>query len=135
MRGSLARRTPVDVLDEDEELTQYVSRSGDEVRIVNQPRPTDQGELSLIRGKCDVAYARSKVRMGGTVSASDGIRKTTVGGLRAAGFTVGHTPTHKNADHVSVSYPGTWHPPLPATFDSCFTEVSWYGEEGAGHYE
>jgi hypothetical protein len=91
----------------------------------------------MIRGKVDVAEG-SRRRNGGRPAhpvdvAAAGVRYTTAGILRAAGFAVIHTPGRKGEDygHVSAVWPADnpldepdpkWPVPVQEAFAACFTE-------------
>ncbi len=65
--------------------------------------------------------ARIVSRRPGAVS-GEGVRYTTVGRLRMAGFEVKATPTRRIKEHMSVIMEGSqpWTDAVAARFDSCF---------------
>lgn len=127
MRGFPRRgrgRPKTEELSADEELSQYGSKR----RPINghyfkrKPGPYDTDGLSMSRGRIEPKNACTLV--GQLVSQpGDGVRYTTVGALRGAGFQVRHTPNQGNPGHVSVSRPGVWDQEVQETFEGCFTEA------------
>lgn len=62
----------------------------------------------------------------------EGVRYTTVGRLRAAGFRVEHTPSKRVPDHVSVTtldLRARWTDDESERFTACFTNAT-YKKEG-----
>jgi len=121
---------------DDELLTHHTKTRG---HYDNGPRPQmeDETEVSVQRGKLTVAEA-SALRNGGAPAhpvdvAAAGVRYTTAGKLREAGFAVIHTPGIKGEEsgHGSVVWPDAnpldeqdraWPPGVQSTFAACFTE-------------
>ena len=123
---------PIADLPDDAILTQFGNRLNPGFCIVpfrNQLRPGEKG-LSLTLGKrsvkemVDVMYRgrRSAIH-------HDGIRRTTAGELRAAGFVVVHDGfrSKSNPNHVTVSLDGDtdWTDDESARFNDCFSEPVW----------
>lgn len=112
---------------DDAELTQFgeMGENGPEFR--NRTRP-ERGEpdMSLIWGKITAAAASVIVRR--LVVPGAIVRYATAEAFRSKGFTVVHTPSKKNSQHVSVlpptqsDNPVEWDEGLAKLFDSCFTE-------------
>ena len=91
----------------DEEILTHVGRrrrSG-AVKFHNKPRPQDAGQLSMIAGRLEVADAIMSMN-GQESTPEDVVRYVSAGQLRAAGFRVSHTPTERQAEHVSITVPG-----------------------------
>jgi hypothetical protein len=112
-------------------LVQY-SSDGKEFR--NRPRIDRETCVSVLMADgWSLAKVSEYVRRASPTRAileRAGMRSTTAGTLRAAGFAVVHTPgAIVNGPHVSVVWPGaqpldqhvaTWSPEVSAKFDSCF---------------
>jgi hypothetical protein len=93
-------------LKDDHVLTQY-GTVGQGFR--NKPRDADRGAVSLILGKVTAAVAAHVVRVREDHDpVGDVVRFTTVGTLRARGFTPLHTPNRRNTLHVSVACGEDW---------------------------
>jgi hypothetical protein len=86
-------------------------------------------DVSLLLGPMSPKEAASKVLRGGDEEGV-GVRRTTVGKLRQAGFVVAHTPNRRNRDHVSVSLERAWTDDDSNSFSSCFEQPIWEGEGG-----
>ena len=121
-------------LPDDLELTQYGNRNrpvgGPPFR--REPRDRDRGAISMTRGRVGPAEAHRVVGLQ-SPRPGDGVRVTTVGTLRAAGFAVDPRPTQANPNHVVVSLVGgtDWAKQHADLFDECFTEgSSWLDQEG-----
>ena len=88
------------------------------------PRPDiDHGYLSLIRGSVTPEEALHIVMKWRAPPRLYGVRYVTAGALRAAGFTVSHSPNPANDRHVSASVPGgaeQWHHGHEMAFISAF---------------
>lgn len=134
-RGEMAfgRKRRRELINDDQVLSQY----GSNKRPVGGPafrsRPRDgidRGGISLIRGSVAASDAHGIVGLQAP-RAGDGVRRTSAGILRVAGFTVEHDPTQANPDHVRVMLPrGEWTDQHAKQFDGCFTEgPEWHGEE------
>lgn len=118
-----------------EVLTHHTKRRGD---YNNAPRPhIEESEVSVLRGKLTVAEASTQRNGGNRAPLSDiaaaGVRYTTAGELRAAGFAVIHTCGFRGEEsaHVSVVWPDgkplddqnpNWPVTVQADFAACFTE-------------
>jgi hypothetical protein len=124
-----------DAVAEDEGLTQY----GNRARPINgrafknrPPFPDEVNALSLIRGHLSIADAAVAVRTSrNTPSPGSGVRYTTGGRLKLAGFSARHTGNNRNPLHVSVTCVDeshTWTDDDSDRFDGCFDEPVW--EEG-----
>jgi hypothetical protein len=108
----------------EEVLSQYGYR-GDDPPFRNRPREwSERSEpgMSTIVGKLTPAEAMSFVRARQICIGHDGVRHTTVGKLRDAGFVVSHTPNPRNPGHVTVSRAEKWGEDTVRMFDSCFDE-------------
>lgn len=119
-------------LADDEQLTQYGSNTNptsEGLPFHQKPRPKDEGSLSMILGRYTPQQASQAIGLFRTLD-GDGARYTTVGDLRRAGFTVTHSPTARNADHVSVSAPNGWTSQHAEEFNKCFNDVQWHEEVG-----
>jgi len=119
---------------DDEILTHHTPRRG---QYVNAPRVDIEVEVSMIRGRVDKAEACRR-RNGGAPAhpvdvAAAGVRHTTAGTLRAAGFAVVHTCGRRGEGnpHVSAVWPAAnpldepdpkWPEPVQEAFAACFTE-------------
>jgi len=120
-------------LADDVVLTQYGNRAyppGEPFR--HQPREGKEREISLMAGRMgldDAARTVNRHRREGA-HPDDGVRYTTVGLLRAAGFRPAHTPSRLMSNHVSVSLAGEedWTDAVGVRFDQCFTEIIWKEE-------
>jgi len=109
-------------LSDDTVLSQYGRLDPKRATFRNGPRPDRETSQSMFIGACDVDQITRKV-LGRPGQASDQVRHTTVGRLRAAGFVVTSTPGLRNPDHVSVAVPGNrvpWDHGEQERFDSCF---------------
>lgn len=117
--------TPVLVAREllaEETLSQYGYRT-DVPPFRRTPREwREEPGMSLILGDPSPAAAMSLVRFRKSCFPDDGVRRTTVGKLLAAGFVVVHSPNPRNPGHVTVSYPQPWGEDTAEMFDSCFDE-------------
>ncbi|GAB1694288.1 hypothetical protein KRM28CT15_60910 [Krasilnikovia sp. M28-CT-15] len=105
-------------------LAQYGREVDGQQTFRNGPRADRETSQSMTIGPCS-AEEVARIVLGRPVRASDRVRHTTVGELRAAGFVVTSTPTVRNPDHVSVAVPGNrvpWNDQEEARFDSCFAE-------------
>jgi hypothetical protein len=118
---------------DDEVLTHHAKIAGE---FLNAPRLETEREVSLLRGKLTVEEAtRYRYRRGSAAAmqaAVDkaGVRYTTAGQLRHAGFAVVHTPGRMiNGPHVSVVWPADdplerqdipWPDHVTARFADCF---------------
>lgn len=84
----------------------------------------------MIRGRVSASEAHRIVGMQAPRD-GDGVRITTVGMLREAGFVVQHDPSQANPDHVRVTVRGNWSDQTAERFEGCFTEdPDWLGREG-----
>ncbi len=121
-------------LEDDELVTQRVARGLDAPPEYNQPKyPEEFPAVSVIRGALTPEEALRRVRKGmSTATRDDGVRRATVGTLRDAGFILTHTPTNRNPDHVSVTYPGDWERDVALLFKTCFATTEWHGGEEQG---
>lgn len=120
-----------------EYISQRVYRRQGQVVLLNRPRPQDVGRLSAIVGKVTPAVAyelvRGLSRRRIAPSGVDGVRYSTAGRLRQAGFEVCNTPSLRNPDHVSISWPGSWDAHVCQKFAECFGPVVWHhGRGGRG---
>lgn len=112
-------------LEDDLELSQYGNntrpKGGPAFRSL--PRDRDKGEVSMTRGRLSAERAHSVVGLQAPRE-GDGVRWTTVGRLRGAGFVVIPKPTQGNPNHVVVSTVGggDWAPDDAERFNQCFTE-------------
>lgn len=114
-------------------LTHHTKTAGE---FLNAPRIDTEREVSLLRGKLTVEEAtRYRFRRGGTAAiqaAVDraGVRHTTAGRLRQAGFAVVRTPGRMvSGPHVSVVWPADdplrrqdvpWPDSIATRFAECF---------------
>jgi hypothetical protein len=119
---------------DDEMLTHHTSQRG---RYNDAPRPeVMEVELSMMRGELTVAEACMRRNGGHPAHPSDveraGVRYTTAGELRGAGFAVIHTCGRKGEGygHVSAVWPAAnpldapdpaWPPHVQEAFAACFT--------------
>lgn len=125
MKRKRGQRRPSRPLDDLEVLTQFGCASNPQGRFGgicrSEPRNFEDA-LSLIRGDLSVAEAASRVRPSGENHEGDVVRKTRVGELRRLDFTVEHSPTKRNPDHVSVYRNGEWGIDECRTFEDAFGE-------------
>lgn len=120
----------VDELADEEVLSQFGCRKETETiepPFRKRPRPrdleADPPGLSLLRGRLTPLDAAQAVRgRKELVMGADGVRHTTSGKLRDAGFVVIHTPKKAKLGHVTVSFPSDWGEDTDNMFDSCFDE-------------
>ena len=129
-------RRGIQCIGDDEVLTHHTKQKGS---YDNAPRPSmlDETEISVRRGKLTVAEASVARNAGNPVHPSDvaaaGVRYTSAGDLREAGFAVIHTPGIKGEEsgHVSVIWPNmnpldeqdrVWPAEVQAALAACFTE-------------
>ena len=115
-------QVPARTLTDETVLSQYGRESGAKPVFRSGPRADRETAQSLSIGPCTVEEIARKV-LGRPCQASDRVRETTVGRLRAAGFDVMSTPTGRNRDHVSITVPGSrvpWDDAEQERFDSCF---------------
>lgn len=130
---AFGRRKHREHLADDQVLSQYGSRTqpkgGPAFRA--QPRPDrDRGGISMIRGQVSASEAHRIVGLQAPRK-GDGVRHTTAGILRAAGFVVQHDPSQANPDHVRVTVRGEWADSHAERFEGCFTkDPDWLGREG-----
>lgn len=106
-------------IEDDEALSQY-GVDGEPWRVA--PRE-GESDVSVLLGELPPDEAARRVRKGRWIPAgTDGVRYTTAGTLRAAGFDVRYTHTKANKLHASVVLPndGTWDNEQRAQFDNCF---------------
>src|SRR6185437_13444036 len=86
-------------------------------------------DISLLAGRMSVDEAARTVNWRRREGAhpDDGVRYTTVGRLRAAGFRVEASPSALIPGHVSVTLggEGNWTEDVKAKFDACFTDTTW----------
>ena len=120
---------------DDEYLSQYGSRQGGKPVFWDQPRTTDVDGLSATIGRLTPAGARGFVRFIGVPTSDDGVRYARAGDLRAKGFKVTHTPSRRNKDHASISYPGEWDATMEGTFNECWGDPLWHEEPGETDHE
>jgi len=120
---------------DDEVLTHHTKQRG---QYNDAPRPEmTEVELSLTRGRVDKAEACKRRNGNKPVPPQDveraGVRYTTAGALREAGFAVIHTCGRKGEGHphVSAVWPDAkpldepdpaWPVSMQRTFAACFTE-------------
>lgn len=120
---------------DDEVLTHHTSEKGS---YNNAPRPeVMEVELSMMRGKLTRAEACLRRNGGRPAHPADveraGVRYTTAGELRDAGFAVIHTCGRRGESngHVSLVWPPSspldepdpaWPPHVQKAFAACFTE-------------
>lgn len=113
-------------LPDDEVLTQY-GHTGDDPPFRNATRSYET-DVSLIRGRLSAREAATLIRRQGQryqVTDRDGVRHTTAGRLRSAGFVVRATPSRKIPGHVSVELQNAedvWDNSVRSRFDECFEE-------------
>lgn len=111
---------PRDIGD-DEVLTQYGQQDVDTEAFHCAPRAVDRDGLSLIAGTLTVEEACQMVHRGRCVEHDKcGVRHTTAGRLRRAGFVLLHTPNKRNPNHVSVTHGVNWDDDAAASFNLCF---------------
>jgi hypothetical protein len=89
----------------------------------------DQTELSLTIGNLSADEARKLIAPLLPPEGS-GVRYTTVGRLREAGFAVRHNPTPHNPNHVSVAFKAEWNEKVDIAFDQCFDTPNWWSSHG-----
>lgn len=125
-------RPPFDELPDDAVLTQFGNRLNPGFCIVpfrNQPRPEEKG-LSLTLGRRSVKEMVDLLYRGRrSAMLHDGVRRTTAGQLRAAGFSVVHDgrDSKSNPNHVSAYLDGDtdWTDDESSLFNDCFSEPIW----------
>ncbi|WP_157251141.1 hypothetical protein [Nonomuraea typhae] len=110
-------------------LTQLGSKLAPGICIVpfrNHLRP-NEAAMSLTLGHLDVKQMIDLIVRRRSPAIGDGVRHTTAGQLRQAGFTVTHDGGKSNPRHVSVSLDaGTeWTEYESAQFDECFSSPIW----------
>ena len=118
-------------IDDEEILTQRISRGPQGVPDIDAPRLKDRDAISLQRGHKTPREMFHTVRKAVPADATyedEGARYARASDLRAAGFLVAHTPNRRSQDHVSITYPGDWDEDVALLFRSCFAEHAW-GEE------
>lgn len=100
-------------------------------RLRMRHAPRDSDGLSLIRGRLSTQSAAQYVRRTKWAYRGDGVRYTTVGALREAGFRVKATPSRRNPIHVSVCYETEWTDDVTSAFNACFDDIgdTWTGGE------
>jgi hypothetical protein len=59
------------------------------------------------------------------VPGRDGVRHSTAGKLRTAGFTVESTPEKANPLHVSITVDKEWEEDEETSFEGCMSEPIW----------
>lgn len=111
-------------IEDEQTLTQFGSK---ELSFRNEPR-TDEGEtdISLLAGSFTADEAiglLTRWRRGAW--GEEGVRYTTAGALRRAGFHVKPTPTPRNPHHVSVVLDREWVDDDCVRFNACFDEPVW----------
>lgn len=123
----------VDCIEDAETLTQFALRAGD---FRTAPRDDREVDLSLLRGKQSTLEAARYVLRDDDPDpkrvARAGVRYSTAGALRKAGFAVVHTPGRiVEGTHVSVIWPAEdplevqtvpWPPDMGRLLDACFNE-------------
>jgi hypothetical protein len=120
-----AARPPVEVRDGDE-LTQFVTKD----LLRDRPHSEEQ-ELSMLLGMLSpMAAVTCIIRKRSSVVPTDGVRYTTAGALRSAGFEVASTPEKGNPLHVSVRCPQDWDDDVAQVFSSCLGAPIWEGGDG-----
>lgn len=94
----------------------------------------NQEDLSLIRGRVSPDQAAESVsRRRKEAAPGEGVRYVRAGNLRDAGFTVMHTPTSRNKNHVSVTAEGTsgiWAAEHKLRYRECFNNAEQVWKEG-----
>lgn len=85
--------------------------------------------MSLLSGRLTVEQAKASIS-GALIRTSDGVRYTSVGTLRSAGFVVVHTPTASNPRHVSVRANSDWTASHQEAFDAAFSTPTWQDGKG-----
>jgi hypothetical protein len=114
-----------DHLDDEQVLTQYgnVRRPKGGPPFRKLPREKDQGGISMIAGRVAPGDAHRYVGLQAPRE-GDGVRWTTVGILRKAGFRVQRKPSAANPNHVRITPAGetVWTERHAEFFDGCFTE-------------
>jgi hypothetical protein len=115
----------------EEVLTQYGSCANpiDGCYFRNHPRLRLEEDVSLLLGRLTVEQAKSSIS-GAVIRTSDGVRYTTVGALRHAGFVVAHTPTAGNPRHVSARANSVWTAAHQEAFDAVFSAPTWQDGKG-----
>jgi hypothetical protein len=91
----------------------------------------DNDGISMSRGRLSAEQAHSVVGLQ-AAREGDGVRWTTVGILRSAGFVVTAKPTQGNPNHVVVSLASgdAWGNQHATRFEECFTEdPQWLGRD------
>lgn len=113
-----------------EHVTQYGSREV-EPPFRRRPRYPRENDLSLLRGWLNAAEACRLVRGRDVANCPDGVRHSTVGLLRAAGYLVEHTPSTRIPGHISVRCLDRWGSEQDTEFDDCFGTPVWRTEESS----
>ena len=118
--------------------THLTQQSWNVAAFRNKPRIERERDVSmLIGGDWTIEAACAYVSVGQSLSPRKleraGLRHTTAGRIRGAGFAVVHTPgAIKDGPHVSIVWPDTnplerqdipWPDEVSARFDACFNEV------------
>jgi hypothetical protein len=113
-----------------------VQHAWDKRKFRNAPRERVETDVSLLAAAdWTLTEVSTYIRRGRPPALADlkraGLRRTTAGGLRRAGFVVIHTPGALVAGpHVSVTWPGAapferqdeyWPLGVAEKFDACFT--------------
>ncbi|WP_131789566.1 hypothetical protein [Candidatus Protofrankia datiscae] len=116
---------PIRDLGDHEILSQYGNRykplGGPAFR--RRPRWGREQAVSVIIG--DVTPKQAATTIGLNHRRGDGVRRTVVGRLEAAGFYVRHAPSPMNPDHALVGRHGDWTEDVSRAFDACFDEPEW----------
>jgi hypothetical protein len=108
---------------DDEVLTQVGAGGGGRFRFrtsLRDDRDPPERSMSLLLGRFTPETGAATAFRRPTQPGRDACRYTTAGRLRAAGFTVRHTPTKMVPDHVSVYRDGDWTAEVARVFDACF---------------
>jgi hypothetical protein len=113
-----------DLLGDSEFVAQYGAREADPPFRCCPRFPWEQ-DISLLRGQPSVREACRLVRRRDVADTEDGVRYAIVGTLRAAGFTVTHTPSAAIPGHVSVTWVDSWTAEQDTDFDACFGKPQW----------
>lgn len=114
-------------LDDSETVTQYGTREANPP-FRRRPRFPREQDVSVIRGRLSVAETCRLIRRRDVSGIEDGVRYTTVGTLRAAGYAVTHTPSRAIPGHVSVTWVDRWTEDQDTGFDACFGGPLWRGD-------
>jgi hypothetical protein len=112
---------------DDEVITQYGNlMKPNEPPFRSRPRfEKPENDVSAMLGPATVTECAQRVTRRPALPGKDGVRHAKVGDLRAAGFTVVHSPSRGNRDHVSIELDGAWDDDEDQLFNQCWSEPEW----------